>query len=335
MGRRKHIFKTTAALCLIIMTQYLVMSSAVFAVGESFADGAGSGVNLKTYQDQPDGNPTDNQTEGQAEDPTENLTGDQTGDQPRVLQDGSTEDSAADPAGDPPAGPEAKSGDMPAVPVIYDAVVSTTSVALTWTAVPDVSGYDLEADGDVIPDIPETSYIHSGLEPGTAHTYRVRAKNSGQAGEWSAEKTVTTAVEEIPRARLRMFNADRRDNINSINPRFELIHAGTAPIKLSDVKIRYYFKVEGTESLNFWCDWASIGKENVAGTFMRLEAPKKGADYCLDIGFTEDANCSREDRPKSRSGSPIRNGQAICKRTIIPLTAPQAITWIGIRSSYT
>ena len=41
----KYIFKTTAALCLIVMTQYLVMSSAVFAVGESFTDGAGPGVN--------------------------------------------------------------------------------------------------------------------------------------------------------------------------------------------------------------------------------------------------------------------------------------------------
>jgi hypothetical protein len=187
------------------------------------------------------------------------------------------------------AGAAAQTGTGLSVPEITYAVASTTSVSLTWVTVPDATGYDLDADGNVISNLQTTSYTHSGLAPNTAHQYKVRAKNAEITGEWGETVSITTAKEKAPQAKLQMYNLNRMDSINSVYPRFKLISTGTEPINLSDVKIRYYYKIEGIESQNFWCDWSSVGREKVTGTFARLPAPKDGADYYLEVDFVENA----------------------------------------------
>ncbi|MCX7923037.1 MAG: hypothetical protein N3B21_13665 [Clostridia bacterium] len=73
------------------------------------------------------------------------------------------------------------------------AAPAETSMTITWDIVTGAEGYDLLVDG--IKKVNVTSpYVQEGLEPGTIHTYKVRAKNSAIEGEWSAELTRATLI---------------------------------------------------------------------------------------------------------------------------------------------
>lgn len=73
-----------------------------------------------------------------------------------------------------------------------------TSVALTWDAVPESEGYDVEIDGTIIDNGMEPSCIHDGLTPNTNHTYRVRARKATETSEWTQPLTVTTYRLQTP-----------------------------------------------------------------------------------------------------------------------------------------
>lgn len=79
-----------------------------------------------------------------------------------------------------------------AVPANFAATVSDESIVLTWDAAAGATGYDIEADGSLIDNGAETAYTHTGLMPNTQHSYRIRARNGGGAGDWSAvlQKTI-------------------------------------------------------------------------------------------------------------------------------------------------
>ena len=47
-------------------------------------------------------------------------------------------------------------------------------------------------DGELVGNINETGYLHEGLEPGTTHTYRVRARNVAGVTAWSTVITKST-----------------------------------------------------------------------------------------------------------------------------------------------
>lgn len=72
---------------------------------------------------------------------------------------------------------------------------------------------------------------------------------------------------------------------NSLSPNFKITNFGTAPLVLANVKLRYYFTVDGEITQNFFCDYSQVGSSNVTGTFVKLATPKVGADYYLEIGF--------------------------------------------------
>ena len=85
------------------------------------------------------------------------------------------------------------------------------------------------------------------------------------------------------------YNANTQDESNSIMPRFRIGNTGNTGIPLSEIKIRYYYTIDGEKEQNFWCDWSSIGSNNVTGTFVKMDSAKTGADYYLEIGFTNQA----------------------------------------------
>nr|WP_271716082.1 cellulose binding domain-containing protein [Anaeromicropila herbilytica] len=86
-----------------------------------------------------------------------------------------------------------------------------------------------------------------------------------------------------------MFNGSTAASTNGIAPKFKIYNTGTSDIKLSDVKVRYYYTIDGDQGQNFWCDWASIGSGNVTGAFTKLATAKTSADYYLEVGFTSAA----------------------------------------------
>lgn len=82
------------------------------------------------------------------------------------------------------------------------------------------------------------------------------------------------------------FNGNTSASTNGLSPKFKLINNGKSDINLSDVKLRYYYTIDGEVSQTFWCDWASVGTANVKGEFVKLANPVIGADYYLEISFT-------------------------------------------------
>lgn len=100
---------------------------------------------------------------------------------------------------------------------------------------------------------------------------------------------VDTTVVDTGDIKIQMFNGNISSTTNGIAPRIKLYNTGSTDVKLSDVKIRYYYTIDGVKDQNFWCDWSTIGSSNVTGTFVPLGTSKTGADYYLEIGFTNDA----------------------------------------------
>lgn len=113
------------------------------------------------------------------------------------------------------------------------------------------------------------------------------AKESGGLGGQNSTKNKVQSSKGT--VSIQYANGNAGATSNSINPKFKITNNDTKPIKLSDVKIRYYYKIDGGNTQNFWCDWSSAGNSNVTGNFIKLSSPKTGADTYLEVGFTDGA----------------------------------------------
>ncbi|PWW36124.1 MULTISPECIES: glycosyl hydrolase [Paenibacillus] len=88
---------------------------------------------------------------------------------------------------------------------------------------------------------------------------------------------------------IQAFNGNTSVSTNGVSPKFKVVNTGNSAIQLSDVKLRYYYTIDGEEAQSFWSDWASIGSANVTSKFVKLATPVAGADYALEVGFTSSA----------------------------------------------
>ncbi len=73
-------------------------------------------------------------------------------------------------------------------------VPGLNSMDISWGPVSCAEGYEVEADGAVAYSGTQASYMHTGLIPGTEHTYRVRARNSVMVSPWSGYITGVTLI---------------------------------------------------------------------------------------------------------------------------------------------
>ncbi|PWK67144.1 chitinase [Streptomyces sp. CG 926] len=91
-----------------------------------------------------------------------------------------------DPGG--PGGPQ-----LPAAPTgLSVSATSSTSVALTWSAVPDATSYTVHRDGAAPLSVTSASATVTGLTAATTYTFRVSAVNAAGAGPQSAPASATT-----------------------------------------------------------------------------------------------------------------------------------------------
>ncbi len=79
------------------------------------------------------------------------------------------------------------------------AKASNDSITLYWNPVAEAHEYEIEADGRVTT-TSALSYTFKGLAPKTSHVYRIRAKNTDSASEWSSllKLSTKTQLPEIP-----------------------------------------------------------------------------------------------------------------------------------------
>lgn len=89
--------------------------------------------------------------------------------------------------------------------------------------------------------------------------------------------------------KVQQYNSIVAATTNSLSPRIKLTNTGTSAVTLSDVKLRYYYTIDGDKGQSFWCDWSHVGSSNVTGSFVAMATPKTGADHYLEIGFTSGA----------------------------------------------
>jgi hypothetical protein len=89
--------------------------------------------------------------------------------------------------------------------------------------------------------------------------------------------------------KVQFYNQNTAATSNSVYLNIKLINTGSSAISLSNVKVRYFYTIDGVKTQNFYCDYSPVGSANVNGTFVTMAAPKTGADTYVEIGFTSGA----------------------------------------------
>ncbi|WP_030422082.1 chitinase [Streptomyces sp. NRRL F-5065] len=92
-------------------------------------------------------------------------------------------------------GPAGEQGGVPAAPSGLKAgTVTSSSVALSWSAVDGATGYGVYRDGTRVATATGTSTTVTGLDPQTAYAFQVSAVGAGGESARSAAVTATTAA---------------------------------------------------------------------------------------------------------------------------------------------
>lgn len=88
---------------------------------------------------------------------------------------------------------------------------------------------------------------------------------------------------------IEFFNPDKSATINQIGMNFRIKNTGTTPVNLANVKVRYYYTIDGEKPQSFWCDYSNIGSSKITSQYVKLSVPVTGSDGYMEIGFTSDA----------------------------------------------
>jgi subtilisin family serine protease len=78
-------------------------------------------------------------------------------------------------------------------------------------------------------------------------------------------------------------------NSQAIIPKFIVFNTGVTSIPLGELKLRYWFTMDGNQPQSLWCDYAGFGCSNISTQFVTLQSPKPGADSYLELSFSSGA----------------------------------------------
>ena len=120
-------------------------------------------------------------------------------------------------------------------------------------------------------------------------TEEIKTKAPVKPPEKPSVKPVVEPTKAEPNIELRYKNGKANTDTDAIYPMFMVINNGNQNIKLSDIKIRYYYTKDKSQSETFWCDSFTNGSTNVIGHFVTLNNKKNNADSYLEISFSEAA----------------------------------------------
>lgn len=187
---------------------------------------------------------------------------------------------------------------LPAAPTGVKASAGNGQVELSWSNVRGVSEYVVKratvAGGPytVVGETTGTTYTDHGVVNGTTYYYVVVARNSVGDSPNSVQVNAKPSEGTAPAEgglKLQYRTNDTNPGDNQFRPHFRIVNTGTSNIALSDVKIRYYYSIDGDKPQQFNCDYAVVGSGNVSGRFVKLNHAAAGADYYLEIMFASGA----------------------------------------------
>ena len=101
--------------------------------------------------------------------------------------------------------------------------------------------------------------------------------------------TATPTVPPTGSIKIQFYNQNTSATSNQLYLNFKLINTGSSAITLSNVKVRYYYTIDGVKTQNFYCDYSPVGSSNITGSFTTMSTAKTGADTYVEIGFTSGA----------------------------------------------
>ncbi len=77
-------------------------------------------------------------------------------------------------------------------PVLLGTEITASKVIIKFQGLDKAEGYEIEVDNQIINLGKDNFYRHTGLEPGSSHTYRIRAKSSERNSLWSKKWVLQT-----------------------------------------------------------------------------------------------------------------------------------------------
>ncbi|MNJ42064.1 Xyloglucanase precursor [compost metagenome] len=131
-----------------------------------------------------------------------------------------------------------------------------------------------------------SSYLAAQPLGSVSLTFQFSAGDASVLNISIKDSTVTAPAGDI---KIQMYNGSVNNVTNTLNPQIKLTNTGSQALHLSDVKLRYYYTIDGEQAQNLFCDWSQVGSSNVTGTFVRMATAVSGADYYAEIGFTSGA----------------------------------------------
>ncbi|GIP15933.1 hypothetical protein J40TS1_15750 [Paenibacillus montaniterrae] len=184
---------------------------------------------------------------------------------------------------------------VPLAPTNVAAEAADSEVMLTWKAVSKADSYNVyrsTTNGgpySLVDTVTTNSYTDTSVTNDTTYYYVIAAVNSVGESPQSLQVSATPTDAPTPVEGdliVKYRNADSNAADNQIRPHLQLENTGSQAIDLQNIKLRYYFTVDGDVPQQFHCDYAVISCSNIQGQFVKLTTPVNGADYYLEISFT-------------------------------------------------
>lgn len=82
--------------------------------------------------------------------------------------------------------------DIFTIPSAVKGEADNTRIIVSWEAVTNADGYDIDVNGVIIDNGNNTVFIHEGLSLNTSHSYRIRARSGSEVSQWSDPLSITT-----------------------------------------------------------------------------------------------------------------------------------------------
>jgi uncharacterized protein (DUF362 family) len=98
-----------------------------------------------------------------------------------------------------------------------------------------------------------------------------------------------TPVPPAGSIKIQFYNQSTAATTNQLYLNIKVVNTGSSAVALSNVKVRYYYTINGTQTQNFYCDYSPVGSSNVTGSFVTMSTPKTGADTYVEVGFLSGA----------------------------------------------